>query len=219
MTTAIKLMNEDMTTRGGYQYAEGMVATADGPGIELCSDGLLHVYESLEQAVMFAPIHGPARNYVRAHEVECDIVARDGCKAGAKSLTVGRRVPLPEITVPQRIAVAIILAWPLGSASWRTWAERWLSGADRTFKAAEEAAWAAARAAAAAVAAAAAAAAAAAEVAAEAAARAAVAAAEEAAEAVEEADFAVKVRAVVRTVLNTPESEWLTLVPIAGDDT
>ena len=51
MTTAIKLMNEDMTTRGGYQYVEGMVATADGSGIELCSDGLLHVYESLEQAV------------------------------------------------------------------------------------------------------------------------------------------------------------------------
>ena len=166
---------------------------------------------------MFAPLHGPARNYVRAHEVECDIVARDGCKAGAKSLTVGHRVPLPEITVPQRIAVAIILAWPLGSAFWRTWAERWLSGADRTPESARaamassaaevEAAWWAARASRASRASRAAEA--------EAAWWAAWWAARAAADAT---DFAVKLCTVVRAVLNTPESEWLTLVPIAGDD-
>ena len=107
---------------------------------------------SAELAAFLAPIHvGPdVRTLWVAHGT---VVADDGGKVGCRSLTTLHRADLPAPTLHQRIAFAILAAQQAGgqSSAWSAWAEKWLSGTDRTVEsaaAAELASRAAARAAA-----------------------------------------------------------------------
>ena len=135
-----KLTDERNQTKGGTQWGEGITHKAIGKGKELCSPGVIHVYDHPLKAVMFNPIHA---DFTTPHLWEVRIrkvVADDGLKVGVKSCTTIKEIPLPEITTEQRVRFAIYCALEVyKNERFLTWAQGWLNSTDRT-----EAAWAAA---------------------------------------------------------------------------
>ena len=124
-------------TRGGMDWTvPGTVNEATGRGTELCTDGVLHVYRTPEQAAFMIPVH--VLNYTRLFEVEVpEIVADDGAKCGCKRATVIREVPMPVLTIEQRVGIAIRVSLLVYSEpGYVRWAEGWLSGKDRSADAA-----------------------------------------------------------------------------------
>jgi len=192
-----KLTDEKGQTNEDTQWGENITHRAIGEGSELCTQDVIHVYDHPLKAAMFNPIHA---NFTIPHLWECrvrKVVANDGLKVGVKSCTTIKEIPLPEITMEQRVRFAIYCSLEVYSdKDFIKWANNWLNGKDRTAeavraaaRAAKEAPWTAARAAEEAVRAAARAAWRAAEEAAWAAARAAAWAAEEAVRATREINF------------------------------
>src|SRR3990167_6844959 len=64
----------------------------------------------------------------------------DGSKVGCTSLTTRSRVDVPVVTITQRVAFGILAARAVYTeAAWCAWADKWLSGEDRTVNAADDA--------------------------------------------------------------------------------
>jgi hypothetical protein len=80
------------------------------------------------------PEHGNFGATARMWEAEGRVEKRDGhLKCGCLSLTTVREIPLPQITIEQRVRFAIACEWPgYDDPKWRTWARKWLSGEDRS---------------------------------------------------------------------------------------
>ena len=138
-----KLTNEDDQTYGDTQWGRGITNTAKVAGNRLCSEQVIHCYRDPLLAVLFNPLHA---NIPKPHlwEAEADeIVADDGQKLGAKTLTTLRRIRIPRIRRTQYIAFAILCALEVNhDKDFVKWAEGWLSSKDRT-RTAAWAAWAA----------------------------------------------------------------------------
>jgi hypothetical protein len=146
MITLYKLTDGDGQTRGGTQWGPGVSHSGTGEG-ELCGPGWIHAYEHPLIAVLLNPIHADFKT-PRLWEAEGEVGLRDGqIKCGCKTLTTVREIPLPAITTEMRVRFAILCAKEVCACrSWNAWADRWLSGEDRSEAAAEdaaEAAWAA----------------------------------------------------------------------------
>jgi hypothetical protein len=139
MTTVYKLTDGDMRTRGGFQWKLGEEKTAPGTG-ELCTNGWLHAYTDPLLAVLLAPVHG-AEKYTRLFRAEGEVGATNhGLKVGCDRMTLVEEMKLPEVTTEQRIRFGILCARKVcRDPGWSAWAERWLSGEDRTQEAAERA--------------------------------------------------------------------------------
>lgn len=136
-----KITNAKNQTRNGMQWGAGVTHTATGDGVRLCSDGVIHCYEDALLAVMMDPIHG---KYLADSEhlwlAEGDVFVSDGLKSGCRTLTTTQRVDAPIVTPAQRIAFGILCAKQVYTGSrWCDWADMWLSGEDRTVRAAEAA--------------------------------------------------------------------------------
>ena len=146
--TYYKLTNRKYRTRSGTQWGEGVTHKATGSGTELCSADVIHVYDHPLKAAIFNPIHAAI---VKPVLWECEIdkvVANDSLKVGVKSCTTIRQIPLPELTLNQRVRFAILCALKVyHEKSFTEWAKNWMDGNNRTAEAAEAAAWAAAEAA------------------------------------------------------------------------
>ena len=149
-----KLTDKDGYTRRGKNnqilWSPGVTKKTSGKG-DLCTAGWIHAYEHPILAVLHDPIHGKygasARLWV------CDTldgkVKRDGqMKLGTSKLKVLKEIPLPKVTLDQKIAYAISCSLRVyAEESFVIWAEGWLSGKDRSRAAGVEAAWAGTRAA------------------------------------------------------------------------
>ncbi len=141
-----KLTDENDKTYNGTQWGEGVTHTADGNG-ELCSEHWIHAYEHPLLAVLHNPIHGGFDNAM--HMWECETTdekpLREGyMKLGVRNLTTVRRMPVPEITIEQRIEYGIRCALVVYEApAFVSWANDWLSGEDRSAYAAADTAHAA----------------------------------------------------------------------------
>ena len=62
-------------------------------------------------------------------------------KSGSKTLTTLKEIPLPEISLIQKVAFGILCAKKVcKNKEWNAWADKWLSGVDRTKKSAKYAA-------------------------------------------------------------------------------
>ena len=185
-------------------------------GGSLCEAGCLHAYEgetvrdALALALLMDQIHGKFGAGKRAFTCEShgDQHASDGTKSGFAGLTTVREIHVPEVPVERLVEAAIRIAMTRCTCpDWVGWAEKWLSGEDRSARAAwaaRAAAWAAAWAARAAAMAAARAAAEAAEAtaeAAEAAAEAAAWAAEAATRAAEAAAESLNISSIIGPIL------------------
>jgi hypothetical protein len=122
-------------------WGPNITHNASGSGTELCTEDVIHAYLDPRLAVILNPIHANF-DHPKLWEAEGEIVARDGqLKVGVKSLTTLKEMPLPEITTEQKIKFAIYCALEVyHDEKFVSWANKWLSGEDRTK---ESAAWAA----------------------------------------------------------------------------
>ena len=132
MIKLYKLTDSCGKTRGGTQWGPGVSHSGTGKG-ELCGPGWIHAYEHPLVAVLMNPIHANFQN-PRLWEAEGEIAIRDGqIKCGCKTLTTVREIPLPAITTEMRVRFGILCAKEVCAClSWNAWADRWLSGEDRT---------------------------------------------------------------------------------------
>jgi hypothetical protein len=147
-----KLTDENDRTYGGCQWGEGVEHTASGEG-DLCGHGWLHAYTDPLLAALLNPIHADFQN-PHLWEADGDVGCSDcGLKVGCTRLRTTQQIPLPEVTLEDRVRFGILAVKKVYyNPRWTEWADDWISGADRSARsakrAAAEAAWAAARAAA-----------------------------------------------------------------------
>jgi hypothetical protein len=95
------------------------------------------------------PIHAILLPDAILWEAEGDVVVSDGTKVGCTRLTTLKQIPIPAITLEQRVTFAIKCALhAYKEPSWVAWAQAWLANTNRD-AAAADAAYAAAVAAAA----------------------------------------------------------------------
>ena len=139
-----KLTDQNGFTRAGaknaLKWAVGTTHRATGPGTELCSPDVIHAYTDPVLAVLMNPTHANIKNPL-LWVGEGDVVATDGCKVGVKELTITERIDLPVVTTEVRVRFGIACAWMVSrSTAWREWAEKWVSGEDRSTKSARAAA-------------------------------------------------------------------------------
>jgi len=136
MTTLYKLTDANDCTRETTQWGAGVTHTAPGDG-ELCTKSWIHAYRSELLAVMMDPIHGHYLPDGHLWIADGDVGRDDGTKVGCTSLTTCSRVDVPAVTITQRVAFGILAARAVCTdAAWCAWADRWLSGEDRTAEAA-----------------------------------------------------------------------------------
>ena len=132
MIKLYKLTYRDGQTRNDTQWGPGVSHSGTGEG-GLCGPGWIHAYEHPLIAVLLNPIHADFKN-PRLWEAEGEVGLRDGhLKCGCKALTTVREIPLPAVTTEMRVRFAIMCAKEVcADLSWNAWADRWLSGEDRT---------------------------------------------------------------------------------------
>lgn len=134
MAKMFKLVTQRWTT---YNYTMkwdiGVTNKANGEGIEMCSDQVLHCYADPRLAILFNSAHANITS-PRLLEIECsDIVATDGMKHACKEQTPIREIDLPYISLIQRQAFAILCALEVeDDPAFVVWANNWLSGKDRS---------------------------------------------------------------------------------------
>lgn len=142
MATLYKITDQDGWTRRRHTNAclwgPGVTHTGTGEG-GLCGPGYIHAYADPLVAVFLNPLHGAYADGFRLWEAEGEIAIDDnGLKCGCVSLTTVREIPIPVVTIGQRVRFAILCAKQVTEdKKWLTWADAWLNNEDRT------AAWAA----------------------------------------------------------------------------
>jgi len=144
MIKLYKLTDEFGNTMNNTHWGENVSHTAIGKGQMLCSNDVIHAYESPLVAILMNCVHGKFTNPI-LWEAEGEVIVRDGrIKCGVKTLTTLKKISLPVISIEQRVKIAIhcSLAFPQ-SEEYKTWAEKWLSGENRTHAAANRASCAA----------------------------------------------------------------------------
>ena len=137
-----KLTTQDGKTRKGEsnetQWGENVTHEAVGSSDQdLCSDSWIHAYVSVPIAIFMNPIHAQIFNPI-CWEGQGIIGKREGdLKVGCRRFTTKKQIKLLEVTANQRVAYAIFCALAVyENASFKKWAQKWLSGADRTANAA-----------------------------------------------------------------------------------
>ena len=146
MTKLYKLTDEQGRTRAGEDneltWAVGVAHKTAGTGTRLCTADVIHAYEHPLIAVLMNPVHArfnPAT--MRLFVAEGNIVAREGqLKCGVHALKIVEEIAVPTLTTEQRVKFAILCAKCVCTdVAWNAWADKWLSGENRS----EAAAWAA----------------------------------------------------------------------------
>ena len=137
MTTYYKLADVGDRTMRGTQWGVGVTHAATGdPAQGLHSDAYIHAYEHPLLAVFHDPIgnnFGSAAHLWEAESDDDEPVREGPISLGVRSLTTLRQIPLPQITTEQRVRYAILCGKAVYTAEeWVTWADNWLSGADRS---------------------------------------------------------------------------------------
>jgi hypothetical protein len=132
MSNLYKLTDSCGKTRNGTQWGPGISHSGTGEG-KLCGPGWIHAYEHPLVAVLMNPIHANFKN-PRLWEAEGEVGLRDGqLKCGCRTLTTVREIPLPAITTEMRVRFGILCAKEVCAyPAWIAWADKWLSGEDRT---------------------------------------------------------------------------------------
>ena len=131
-----------MRTHDEFQWELGKEVTTDGNSNELCNKHWLHYYHHPLLAVLLNPIHANIDNS-RLFEVKALGKHLDdkGLKGGCTKMTLVKEIELPEITLNQQIAFAILCSLEVyKEPSYVKWANDWLSGVNRTAFAARYAA-------------------------------------------------------------------------------
>jgi hypothetical protein len=122
------------------QWGEGVAHKANGYG-DLCGPGWLHAYEHPLLAVLLNPIHAVFDSPQLWEAIGEGEIKREGqFKCGVTRLTTIRQIPLPVVTTEMRVKFAILCAKQVCmDEKWNVWADKWLSGEDRSRGAAQAA--------------------------------------------------------------------------------
>lgn len=128
-----KLLTQEMTSYNNTEWKLNETITVEKEGVEMCTDQVLHCYNHPLLAVVFNPIHANIKN-PKLFEINVDkIVNTDGLKFASKSQTLIKEIPLPEISLEQRIEFGIrVVKLVYKDEKWNLWADRWLNGEDRS---------------------------------------------------------------------------------------
>ncbi|MFH0983621.1 MAG: hypothetical protein V2A79_19060 [Planctomycetota bacterium] len=140
-----KLTRSDRTTHGGMLWGRGVRNETSGEG-ELCGPGWVHWYHDPLLAVLHVPIHVCFGPKARLWEAEAEgIIREEGyMKGGSTVLTTIREIPLPVVTLAQRVRYAILCGQvEIGDDCpvWSAWADDWLAGKNRSSAGVARAAW------------------------------------------------------------------------------
>ena len=142
MTTLYKLTDLQSQTRNATQWGENV--THELPvrdAYQLCSKQVLHAYVSPELAVLMDPIQASLLPDAILWEAEGDVVTNDGTKVGCTRLTTLKQIPIPTITLEQRVTFALKCALHVyKEPSWVAWAQAWVANTNRDATAADDAA-------------------------------------------------------------------------------
>ena len=135
---AYKLLDQELKSHHGtFQWEIGKEYTIDKPGNEMCSDEVFHCYNHPLLAALFNPIHISIDN-PRLFEIEVpEFVNDDKLKYASKRQKLIKEITLPVISNEQRVEFAIrVTKLVCDDEAWNAWADRWLSGEDRSVESA-----------------------------------------------------------------------------------
>ena len=125
-----KLTDSDFCTHKNTKWGENVTQSVTGEVI-LCKNAL-HAYTDPRLAVIFNPIHSGFTNPI-LWEAEGNVVVKDHTKVGCDRLTTIRQIPIPKISNEQLVKFAILCAKKVCiDKKFNDWADKWLSGEDRT---------------------------------------------------------------------------------------
>lgn len=135
-----KLLTQEMTSHNNTKWEVGVPIKISKEGNEMCSGSVLHCYNHPMLAVILNPIHANIKN-PRLFEISVDrIVNSDGLKFASKSQTLLREISLPEISTEQKVEFGIrVVKTIFNEIEWNLWADKWLSGEDRSVETASTA--------------------------------------------------------------------------------
>jgi hypothetical protein len=127
-----KLTDENGNTKNNMHWDIGTMHEVSGAP-KLCSSTVIHAYTSPLLAVFMNPAYGAFSNPL-AFEAEGEVLVSDGTKVGVQKLTIQRScVELPKVSQTQFVAFGILCALEVCiSPSFVSWANKWLSGVDRS---------------------------------------------------------------------------------------
>ena len=142
MTTLYKLTDLQSQTRNATQWGENVTHELPArDAYQLCSYQVLHAYVSPELAVLMDPIQASLLPDAILWEAEGDVVTNDGTKVGCTRLTTLKQIPIPTITLEQRVTFALKCALHVyKEPSWVAWAQAWVANTNRDATAADDAA-------------------------------------------------------------------------------
>ena len=134
MTIYYKLTTQEGKTRNETQWGENISHEATGDIKQgLCSDAWIHAYTHPLLAVLMNPAHAMIKNPIHWEGKGEGEAKFEPLKCGFRKFTTLRQIPLPEVTDVQKIAFGILCAKEVyKDSSWNQWADKWLSGEDRT---------------------------------------------------------------------------------------
>ena len=135
-----------MRTHDGFKWELGKEVITNGKINNLCNDSWLHYYHHPLLAILLNPIHAEIDN-PRLFEVKAlgKHLNDKGLKGGCTKMTLIKELKLPEITLNQKIAFAILCSLEVyRESTYVSWANNWLGNKNRTYADAANAADAAA---------------------------------------------------------------------------
>jgi len=142
-----KLTDQEWETYGHTKWGPNVTHTASGEG-ELCGPGWVHVYTHPLLAAFLNPAHADFPKPILWRGRGIAGKTDHGLKLGCSRFTTLEIVPLPQVTIEQRIRFGIICTRAVYfDPGWNRWADDWRNGNDRSAesaRAAAAAAWAAA---------------------------------------------------------------------------
>jgi len=138
-TVRYKLTTRNVETYNGFRWLIGEWVKTDGDG-PLCTKHWTHWYDSPEVAALLNVVHG---DYIGPlcwrGETRGKVLYDYNLKVGVTEGRILEQVPLPEIGIEQRVEIAIRRAELVcDRATFREWADGWLSHRDRSAAAADE---------------------------------------------------------------------------------
>lgn len=137
----VKLTDKDGRTYGGMLWGEGVHHAATGTPNAIGTDGYIHYYDNPLIAVFINPIHGdfdPATMLLWEFvpdEGTAEKRGECGSQRGVRAGTTTHLMPVPQITIAQRVRATILIARKVfggKSLAWDNWAEGWLARRDRS---------------------------------------------------------------------------------------
>jgi len=133
MSTLYKLTNQGNKTQNNTVWGKGVTHSANvDVRAVLCTEGVIHAYTNKHIAVLLNPVHAAIVN-PKLWLAEGEVIANDGAKVGCRSLTTIKEIELPVWTLEMKVEFAIRCALSVYSEkSFVEWANKWLSGEDRS---------------------------------------------------------------------------------------